>query len=194
MFSNEPCSQVLVGDVWFYLHELSYQPEFESADWTSDLRLFMFAQVCLESGNGSRLRGFNVGNIIWTEGCGLPYYEVSDLPPPDPNTVRFRKYSSLRDGVYAYVDLLIRKFRPAVELASLGRWTEATFMLHEMGYFGADKVRYANCILSIIERERYRVAVDTPWAPVGRLWRLAQEIDRGTALTGMDVVDKLGEE
>ena len=194
MFSSEPISYVATFDLFDNIQVLSELDEFEEVEWTKNLSVFMLAQTCLESGNGERLRGFNVGNIIWTEGCGLPYYEVSELPPPDPNTVRFRKYPTLRDGMYAYVKLLVRKFRPAVDLANMGRWTEASFRLHDMGYYGADKIRYTNELVSIVEREMPKFNIQETVDPiVARLWRLAEDVEHGSALTGMDVVDKLGE-
>lgn len=195
MFSKEPIGRVPVGDFISCIRTVSLMERFEEVEWTRNLSIFMLAQICLESGNGWYLRGFNVGNIIWTEGCGLPYYEVSNLPYPDPDTVRFRKYPSLLDGVHAYADLLVRKYRPAVDLANHGRWTEASFKLHDMGYYGADKFRYTNSLLEIAHREMSSFDSNETFDPItARLWRLSEDISHGTALTGMDVVDKLGEE
>ena len=72
-----------------------------------------WAQIGVETGNGTEIFNHNVGNINWTKGYNGDYYETTDSITIGDNpanrkfyTAKMRSYKDLFQGVADYLTLL----------------------------------------------------------------------------------------
>jgi hypothetical protein len=132
--------------------------------------LVLLAQWALETGEGSAMHAFNLGNVKSIEGdgrdfCAFPCWEMERgqkvwYRPPHPAT-RFRAYRSLDEGAIDYLKLLSKRFARAWPAVLAGDPEAFAHELKLSHYYTADESAYAAGV-----RARFnRYARTTPSLP-----------------------------
>lgn len=163
-----------------------------------------WAQNALELDRGKQIWNFNLGNVTAGKSWSGDFYAMR-VPPPDPPILRFRSHASAIDGAIDYWRVMASHFGSALPLFDKGAATAVARELGRLHYYTADPNQYAPSVGKLydefLRRGLYADActplsteIPSPeqLAITGRMWRLIDELDHG-GLTGMDVIDKLGE-
>jgi hypothetical protein len=118
-------------------------------------KAILTAQWAHETGHGSAMYNFNFGGIKGVGPSGLTVaqrtregYAQNERKIID----NFRAYTSVEEGAKDYVQLLLSRYRSAVQAAERGDSSGFVRDLKDKGYFTGDPVAYERSIVSIANR------------------------------------------
>jgi len=183
---STPLTELELADA-LYVGHLKVNGAYPSAERL----LVALAQNALELARGKAIWNFNLGNV--TAGRSWPgdYYNLR-VPPPDPPVLRFRSHGNALEGAIDYWTLMNRLWPLTLAFMDNGDAAGAATQLGQYHFFLANVASYARGMASLyaeykrrgLDVAEMRQHADVPsmqeLAEVGRLWRIADEVNQGT--------------